>query len=49
MPERDVMLLYLTHTTGILVTELALLEGGDALYFDRVPGLRVEDWITPIV
>ena len=37
MPERDVMLLYLTHTTGILVTELALLEG-DALYFDRVPG-----------
>lgn len=28
MPERDVMLLYLTHTTGILVTELALLEGG---------------------
>ncbi len=45
------MLLYLTHTTGILVTELALLEGGggDALYFDRVPGLRVEDWITPIV
>ncbi len=22
------MLLYLTHTTGILVTELALLEGG---------------------
>lgn len=24
------MLLYLTHTTGILVTELALLEGGGA-------------------
>lgn len=32
MPERDVMLLYLTHTTGIRVTELALLEVGDVLY-----------------
>jgi site-specific recombinase XerD len=32
MPERDVMLLWLTHTTGIRVTELALLEIGDALY-----------------
>lgn len=31
MPERDVMLLYLT-TTGIRVTELALLEVGDVLY-----------------
>ncbi|WP_297834174.1 hypothetical protein [Pseudomonas sp.] len=26
LPERDVMLLWLTHTTGIRVTELALLE-----------------------
>lgn len=32
MPERDVMLLYLTHTTGIRVTELAMLEVGDVLY-----------------
>lgn len=32
MPERDVMLLYLTHTTGIRVTELALLEVADVLY-----------------
>lgn len=32
MPERDVMLLYLTHTTGIRVTELALLQVGDVLY-----------------
>jgi integrase/recombinase XerD len=32
MPERDLMLLYLTHTTGIRVTELALLEVGDVLY-----------------
>jgi site-specific recombinase XerD len=31
MPERDVML-YLTHTTGIRVTELALLEVADVLY-----------------
>ncbi len=27
MPVRDVMLLYLTHTTGIRLTELALLYG----------------------
>ncbi|WP_311970445.1 hypothetical protein [Pseudomonas baltica] len=26
LPERDVMLLWLTHTTGIRVTELALLD-----------------------
>lgn len=32
MPERDVMLLWLTHTTGIRVTELALLEVADVLY-----------------
>lgn len=32
MPERDVMLLYLTHTTGIRVTASALLEVGDVLY-----------------
>ncbi|WP_461772161.1 hypothetical protein [Pseudomonas frederiksbergensis] len=32
MPDRDVMLLYLTHTTGIRVTEMALLEVGDVLY-----------------
>lgn len=32
MPERDAMLLYITHTTGIRVTELALLEVGDVLY-----------------
>lgn len=29
MPERDVMLLWITHTTGIRVTELALIEGAD--------------------
>ncbi|MBJ2264266.1 site-specific integrase [Pseudomonas sp. MF6787] len=32
LPERDVMLLWLTHTSGIRVTELALLEIGDVLY-----------------
>lgn len=32
LPERDVMLLWVTHTTGIRVTELALLEIGDVLY-----------------
>lgn len=32
MPERDVLLLWLTHTTGIRVTELALLEVADVLY-----------------
>lgn len=32
MPERDVMLLWITHTTGIRVTELALLEVADMLY-----------------
>lgn len=32
MPERDVMLLFLTHTTGIHVTELALREVDDVLY-----------------
>lgn len=32
LPERDVMLLWLTHTTGIRVTKLALLEGSDVLY-----------------
>lgn len=32
MPERDVLLLWLTHTTGIRVTELALLEAADVLY-----------------
>lgn len=32
MPERDVMLLLLTHTTGIRVTKLVLLEVADVLY-----------------
>ncbi|WP_313960478.1 hypothetical protein [Pseudomonas oryzihabitans] len=32
MLERDEMLLCLTHTTGIRVTELALLEVSDVLY-----------------
>ncbi|GHB14138.1 hypothetical protein GCM10007159_40630 [Modicisalibacter luteus] len=32
MPERDQMLLWLTHTTGIRVTELALLRIDDVLY-----------------
>ncbi|WP_122257844.1 site-specific integrase [Pseudomonas amygdali] len=32
LPERDVMLLWLTHTTGIRVTEMALLEVADVLY-----------------
>jgi hypothetical protein len=32
LPERDVMLLWLTHTTDIPVTELALPEIGDVLY-----------------
>ena len=31
-PERDVMLLWVTHTTGIRVTELAQLEIADVLY-----------------
>lgn len=32
MPERDVLLVWITHTTGIRVTELAQLEVGDVLY-----------------
>lgn len=32
MPERDVMRLWVTYTTGIRVTELALLEVADVLY-----------------
>ncbi|ROQ83681.1 hypothetical protein EC837_0536 [Pseudomonas protegens] len=32
LPERDVMSLWLAHTTGIRVTELALLEVADVLY-----------------
>lgn len=32
MPERDVMLLWITHTTGVRVTELALLEVADVLF-----------------
>lgn len=36
MPVRDVMLLWVTHTTGIRVTELALLEVGDVLYPQRL-------------
>ena len=32
LPERDVMLLWLTHTTGVRVTELALLAVADVLY-----------------
>lgn len=31
LPERDVMLLWLTHTTGVRVIELALLEVADVL------------------
>lgn len=32
MPERDQMLLWMTHTTGIRVTELALLRIGDVFF-----------------
>ncbi|KPW67837.1 Integrase [Pseudomonas syringae pv. broussonetiae] len=32
LPERDVMLFWLTHTTGVRITELALLEVTDVLY-----------------
>ncbi|RMO78491.1 hypothetical protein ALQ34_200045 [Pseudomonas syringae pv. maculicola] len=32
LPERDVMLLWLPHNTGVRVTELALLEVADVLY-----------------
>jgi site-specific recombinase XerD len=32
LSERDVMLLWLTHTTGLRVTERDLLEIGDVLY-----------------
>ncbi|MEX5567969.1 tyrosine-type recombinase/integrase [Pseudomonas syringae] len=32
LPERDLVLLWLTHTTGVRVTELALAEVADVLY-----------------
>lgn len=32
LPERNVMILWVTHTTGIRVTELSLLGGADVLY-----------------
>lgn len=32
LPERDVMLLWLTHTPGVRVTEMALVEVADVLY-----------------
>lgn len=32
LPERDVMLLWLIHITGVRVTELALIEITDVLY-----------------
>lgn len=32
MPERDVLLLWLTHTTGVRVTELAQLDIASVLY-----------------
>lgn len=35
LPECDVMLLWLTHTTGVRVTDLALLEVTDVLYPSR--------------
>lgn len=45
MPERDVMLLWITHTTGIRVTELALLEVGDVLYPSGA--IRPEVYLRP--
>ncbi len=32
MPERDVLLVWITHTTGVRVTELAQLEVADVLF-----------------
>lgn len=47
MPERDVMLLYLTHTTGIRATELALLEVGDVLY--QSGAIRPEVYLRAVI
>lgn len=35
LPDREVMLLWLTHTTGIRLTELAMLVVADVLYPNR--------------
>lgn len=50
MPERDVFLLWVTHTTGIRVTELALLEVADVLYPSGAirPEVYLRDEITKV-
>lgn len=48
LPERDVMFLWITHTTGVRVTELALLEVADVLYpsGDIKPEVYLREEIT---
>ncbi|RMV90781.1 hypothetical protein ALP02_200195 [Pseudomonas coronafaciens pv. garcae] len=46
-PERDVMLLWVTHTTGIRVTELAQLEISDVLYPSGT--VRPEVYLSPSI
>ena len=47
MPERDVLLVWITHTTGIRVTELAQLEVADVLYPSGA--VRSELYLRPAI
>ncbi|WP_211227301.1 site-specific integrase [Ferrimonas kyonanensis] len=46
-PERDIMLLWLTHTTGIRVTELSLLKISDVMFPSG--DLRSEVFLRPVI
>ncbi|WP_055137503.1 site-specific integrase [Pseudomonas corrugata] len=47
MPARDVLLIWITHTTGIRVTELAQLEVADVLYPSGA--VRPELYLRPAI
>lgn len=47
MPERDLLLVWITHTTGVRVTELAQLEVADVLYPSGA--VRPEVYLRPAI